>query len=109
MNMTQTSENPTPAGGSQTNNQKKSLNFHKKSKKFMKPTSAKSLPRTIRRDIVFTYASTCCSVPAKKPACVKPERDSKELASLGKWRCGSCGKRCTVSRSKKGAECEANT
>jgi len=57
----------------------------------------------------FLYLSTCCQVQANKPACVKPksqpkkkgkkgkgEQKAPEFATLGKWRCGNCGKPCKV-------------
>lgn len=56
----------------------------------------------------FIYTSTCCGVPASKPACVKPahapkkknkkgDRDkAPEFATLGHWSCGNCGKSCKV-------------
>jgi len=60
------------------------------------PVAAKSVP-------VKEYISACCSVPARKPALVKQSTDkkSKEIPKgLGKWRCGACGKRCSVTPRK---------
>lgn len=65
------------------------------------------------KESVYIYTSMCCGVPATKPACLKPKAQPKpkgkkgkrgeqkekapEFATLGKWRCGNCGKPCKVS------------
>ena len=62
----------------------------------------------------FLYLSSCCRVAATKPACVKPvsvpkkkgkkgghEKKATEFATLGKWRCGQCGKGCSVTRTNR--------
>jgi len=63
---------------------------------------------------VNIYTSICCGVEATKPPCVKPRPLPKspkkgkrnrgedkpkapEFATLGSWRCTSCGRRCKVS------------
>lgn len=43
------------------------------------------------------YLSTCCKVQATKSRAVTKETDQ---LSVGKWRCGSCGKRTPVTVSK---------
>jgi hypothetical protein len=64
------------------------------------------------KESVFLYISTCCSTQATKPPCVKPKAQPKpkkkgknrgedkpkapEFATLGSWRCASCGKPCSV-------------
>ena len=63
------------------------------------------------KESVNIYTSLCCQVAATKPACVKPHAQTKpkgkkgkgrgeqkapELATLGSWRCGQCGKPCKV-------------
>lgn len=93
-------ENSYHSGQTGEKTQKKSLNSQKKKQRYTKNTSKSPLNTAPKRSIVFTYTSACCSVPAKKPPCVKPVGDTKELMSLGKWRCSSCGKRCKVTRSK---------
>ena len=61
----------------------------------------------------FLYLSTCCQVQGTKPPCVKPKAQPKakkgkgkrgeqrdkapEFSTLGRWRCGNCGKPCKVS------------
>ena len=60
------------------------------------------------KESVNIYTSTCCGVPATKPPCIKPKAQAKakkgkgrekapEFATLGRWRCGQCGKPCKVS------------
>ena len=49
---------------------------------------------------VYLYLSTCCNVRAEKPACVKPEKGSKDFTPLGTWHCGRCGRACSVKRTK---------
>jgi hypothetical protein len=67
------------------------------------------------KESVNIYISACCGVEATKPPCVKPKAQFKpkgkkgkgqrgedrpkapEFATLGSWRCGSCGKPCKVS------------
>ena len=63
----------------------------------------------------FLYLSTCCQVQGTKPPCVKVTAQPKfkgkkgkgkrgdekpkapEFSTLGRWRCGQCGKPCKVS------------
>jgi hypothetical protein len=50
------------------------------------------------------YISQCCGAQAKKPACVRPKStkvinyrvEQDDPASLGKWKCSSCGNSCKV-------------
>lgn len=63
------------------------------------------------KESVNIYTSTCCGVPANKPAKVRAQQSKKkrgkreerekapEFSTLGKWRCGNCGKPCKVSAS----------
>jgi hypothetical protein len=48
---------------------------------------------------VFVYVSKCCNAQATKEPCVKV-KDSKVPMSLGSWHCSTCGKSCSVNRSK---------
>jgi len=65
------------------------------------------------KDAVFAYFSKCCNEIAEKPAVTmpkgkgigrvvgaKPEGD----ATLGKWRCGKCHKKCKVTRAAKAVQ-----
>ena len=54
---------------------------------FKRPAISKSVTLA---NAVYAYVSGCCSVLADKPAVKDTE------GSLGKWRCGGCGKRCSV-------------
>lgn len=70
------------------------------------------------KESINIYTSTCCGVEATKPPCVKPlplvkmakkgkgrgkmfgeQQKAPEFATLGKWRCRSCGKPCKVTAS----------
>jgi hypothetical protein len=64
------------------------------------------------KDAAFAYVSTCCNSIATKPACAVPQGgeigtrigsvpdpDTRNT-TLGSWRCGSCRKRCKVTRMK---------
>lgn len=58
--------------------------------------------RPLQRGVpVFLYTSDCCNDLAEKTPCVKP-KDKKEALtnSLGSWRCGTCKKPCSCTRSK---------
>lgn len=46
---------------------------------------------------VNLYLSTCCKAQATKSRAVQKEKDQ---VSIGKWRCGACGKRTPVTVSK---------
>lgn len=73
--------------------------------------SKRSVPnKPSMKDAAFLYISSCCSEIAEKPPVVmpkgkgvgrylgaKPEGD----ATLGKWRCSKCHKRCKVTRQSK--------
>ena len=72
------------------------------------------------KESVNIYLSTCCQIPATKPACVKPkaqpkkkgkkgkgEQKAPEFSTLGKWRCGNCNKPCTVTVSLRPPKQEA--
>jgi hypothetical protein len=67
------------------------------------------------KESVNIYTSTCCGTQATKPPCVKAravgkqpkkgkgrgkmfgeQQKAPEFATLGSWRCGSCGKPCKV-------------
>ena len=48
---------------------------------------------------MFVYTSKCCNATATKKPCVKP-KDKEDFASLGTWKCPSCGKKCSVTRTK---------
>jgi hypothetical protein len=54
---------------------------------FKRPAISKSVTL---RNAVYAYVSSCCTVLADKPSV----KDSE--GALGKWRCSSCKKRCTV-------------
>jgi hypothetical protein len=57
----------------------------------------KATPTPAVKQEVFVYTSKCCGVRAVKPALVKtPEAEG----TLGKFRCGGCGKRTPVFRNK---------
>jgi hypothetical protein len=43
---------------------------------------------------VFTYTSTCC----KSSASNNREGQEKGNETLGSWRCGNCGRPCSVTR-----------
>ena len=47
------------------------------------------------RNARYAYVSACCNVLADKPSC----KDND--GALGKWRCGTCRKRCKVSPADK--------
>jgi hypothetical protein len=48
---------------------------------------------------VFVYISACCNELAKKPSVLEVSKQSEDKqGTLGKFRCGKCGKRCKVSR-----------
>ena len=78
----------------------------------------KRVPKTVAaKDAVFVYISVCCGAGANKPACVvakgqrigeyigaKPEGE----ATLGRWRCSSCGKVAKVNRANKPKPEETN-
>jgi hypothetical protein len=57
---------------------------------------------------IFTYISSCCSLPARKPAAatkvfgVNPEsgKTKETPKGLGHWRCTGCRKSCKVTRTK---------
>ncbi len=46
---------------------------------------------------VNLYLSTCCKAQASKSRMVQKDKDQ---VSVGKWRCGACGKRTPVTVSK---------
>lgn len=73
------------------------------SSKYSKKKKKASAPRKVAV-AQNNYTSKCCNAPAKKPALVSTSdwKDPKATAAagLGKFRCGECGKRCVVSRSK---------
>lgn len=46
---------------------------------------------------VNLYLSVCCKAQASKSRMVQKDKDQ---VSVGKWRCGSCGKRTPVTVSK---------
>jgi hypothetical protein len=46
------------------------------------------------RDAVYAYVSVCCSALSDKPS-LKKTKEAE--GTLGKWRCSSCGRRCSVS------------
>jgi hypothetical protein len=61
----------------------------------------------VQRGPVKEYTSECCQASAKKPSTGKPigssekqkvgtKADPTAVHGVGKWRCGSCGKRCKV-------------
>lgn len=57
-----------------------------------------------QKPTAFLYTSTCCNVQAKKDPCERSRTDLKEgkysQASLGKWYCGACKGKCSVTRSR---------
>jgi len=64
-----------------------------------KPKKAKDKPFK-QADAVFAYVSACCNELAKKPSVAQVAHDNEKLGTLGKFRCGKCGKHCKVSRNK---------
>jgi len=55
----------------------------------------------------FVYFSTCCNERADKPTCEMPKgkgigqyvgAKTEGDATLGKWHCGKCGRKCKVTR-----------
>lgn len=62
---------------------------------------------------VFVYTSTCCKVPARKPAVQRSPEDIRERkyseCTLGHWRCTNCGKPCKVTVSKPEKESNGGT
>ena len=60
----------------------------------------KAAPRPFKApEAVFNYFSSCCNELAKKPSVLEVSRQSEDKqGTLGKFRCGKCGKRCKVSR-----------
>jgi len=52
------------------------------------------------RGPVYAYTSACCSLPARKKACVAVGKKDALTQSLGKFRCSGCGKRSKVTVSK---------
>jgi hypothetical protein len=70
------------------------------------PKRPKAVPAVKLGKPVFTYTSTCCSVPATKTPCkfVGKDSDEAKTQSLGSWRCPQCGKPCSCTRSKAEAE-----
>lgn len=62
----------------------------------------------------FEYTSVCCKATATKPPCVVPDGtrfasngvslEDVDPSSLGTWRCGSCGKVCSVTRATRKVE-----
>lgn len=76
------------------------------SSKYSKKKQQKAPPKAVVA--VNEYISTCCNVPATKPA-LQAQSDWKsakitDFGGLGKFRCTQCKKRCVVSRSKKTQE-----
>ena len=65
-----------------------------------KGNAKKSLVAAKPRGPVFNYTSVCCSAPAKKKPCVAVNKKEALTQTLGKFRCGACGKRCKVTVSK---------
>jgi hypothetical protein len=71
-----------------------------------KPNFKRPAARPSKRS-VYVYTSDCCRVPATKTPLVaannviKPYLGAAPEAegTLGKFRCGACKKRCTVTRS----------
>jgi hypothetical protein len=55
------------------------------------------IAKTIKINPKFQYISQCCQSTAKKDALIKTPEAS---GSLGKWRCSTCGKKCSVKVSR---------
>jgi hypothetical protein len=62
----------------------------------------KSKNRPILRERpVFSYTSKCCGVQATKTPLLKAKTmDDATEQSLGSWRCSSCKKPCSCTRTK---------
>lgn len=74
---------------------------HGKSRYAKKKQGRPNRPAAVKRGPAKQYISLCCSLPANKPALVKPEggrRDEKaaDQKGLGHWRCSGCRKSCKV-------------
>lgn len=82
----------TAASSSSKPNRRKPQGSSRYAKKFQAAPARKAVvpPTNI-------YLSTCCKVQASKSRAVTKETDQ---LSIGKWRCGSCGKRTPVTVSK---------
>lgn len=59
------------------------------------------------KDAVFIYASSCCNALAKKPSVTESAKENESKGTLGSWRCSTCNKSCSVTRSKKEASAAA--
>ncbi len=57
-------------------------------------------PVAVKRGPVNAYTSACCGVPATKKPCVAVSKKDALTQTLGKFRCGGCGKRAKVTVSK---------
>lgn len=67
-------------------------------------------PKGSTKDAAFLYFSVCCKELAEKPPVVMPKGKGigryvgarpEGDATLGKWRCTKCGKKCKTTRQSK--------
>jgi hypothetical protein len=65
-----------------------------------KGNSKKSPVAAKPRGPVYTYTSDCHKAPATKKPCTAVNKKDALTQTLGKFRCGECGKRCKVTVSK---------
>lgn len=99
---------PSKAGSGHRNFKVKSKHKQRRKGQRTQKQSQKSTTSVPRRGPVFLYVSSCCSLPARKPAAavkvftVNPNSGkSKETPKgLGHWHCSGCGKSTKVTRTK---------
>ena len=89
-----TSRPQKPSGTPKRNNGKS--RYAQKSRGNAKKSPVAAKPR----GPVYTYTSDCHKAPATKKPCTAVNKKDALTQTLGKFRCGECGKRCNVTVSK---------